>query len=82
MRSFQWGHVTKYEDIPKWLMRLMPCTTNLDALDKENQLDHIRYRVQHEIDIAQEEGLEETGMSRAEYQNAIKFMQATGGLLK
>lgn len=78
-REFKWDASTKYEDMPKWLLKLIPGTADMDALDEENQFDHIRYRVQHEVDIAEEEGLEETGMSSKEYRDAIKFLGATGG---
>ena len=82
MKIFEWAVDTKLKDIPKWLNKLIPSTTNFDQLDEENQFDHVRFRVMHEIDITEEEGIEETGMTKTEYKNAIKFMEATGGRLK
>lgn len=75
-RTFTWDANTKQEDMPAWLRKLIPSTANLDDLDCENQFDHIIYRVQHEIDIADEEGLEETGMNLQEYKNAKKFINS------
>lgn len=78
-RAFAWDKDTKYEDMPKWLRKLMPGTTDLDALDEEDQFSHIRYRVQHEVDIHEEEGPEQTGMTAKEYRDGINFLIATGG---
>ena len=77
VKKFQWDANTKEQDMPKWLSQLIPATANMDGLDETNQFDHIRYRVQHEIDIYEEEGPEESGMSRKEYRDALKFMEAT-----
>ena len=82
MKQFKWDEQTKLEDAPKWLARLIPSTTDFDQLDEDNQFDHVRFRVMHEIDITEEEGFEQTGMTKKEYRDAIKFMEATGGRLK
>lgn len=82
MKTFTWDQTTKYEDMPKWLRKLLPPYTNIDDLDNENQFEHIRYRVQHEVDIHEEEGPEQTGMTAKEYRDGIKFMVATGGRMR
>lgn len=80
-KTFTWDKNTKYEDLPKWLIKLMPPYTNLDALDEDNQMAHIRYRVQHEIDICEEEQDGYDDMTKKEYRDAVKFMASTGGRL-
>jgi len=80
-KTFEWNKDTKLADIPSWLRKLMPDTTNLDALDEVDQFSHIRYRVQHEVDIHEEEGPQQTGMTQKEYRDAIRFLEATGGRL-
>ena len=76
-KPFKWDETTRYEDIPSTLRKLIPASTNLDALDEVNQIDHVRYRVQHENDIAEEEGLDEVGMSPQELTRARRFLILT-----
>jgi len=80
-RQFTWDENTKETDMPTWLKRLIPGSAHLDGLDEENQFAHVRFRVQHEVDIYEEEGAEESGMTRKEYRDAIRFLEATGGRL-
>jgi len=80
-KTFAWDATTKWDDMPKWLVKLIPPGADFDQLDETNQFDHVRFRIQHEIDIAEEEGLEEADITPAQLRNAIKFMIATGGRL-
>ena len=77
MKKFNWSENTKYEDIPISLIKLIPDCTNLDALDEINQVEHIRFRVQHEIDIVDEEGFEGLDITQREYNNGLNFLQLT-----
>lgn len=52
--TFTWDENTKWEDMPKWLANLIPSTADFDRLDAENQFEHIRFRVMHEIDITEQ----------------------------
>ena len=77
MRTFKWNRETKLDSIPGWLFKLIPPTTCLDELDKDDQFNHVRYRVQHEIDIFDEEGQDYSGMTLKQYRDAKKFLDAT-----
>ena len=82
LKTFAWDKNTKWDDMPKWLVKLIPPGADFDQLDEKDQFSHIRFRVMHEIDIAEEEGLEEAEITPAQLRNAIKFMEATGGRIR
>lgn len=75
MKKFIWNKDTKLKDIPNYIFKLMPNTTNLDQLDEENQIEHIIFRVQHEIDIYEEQYYDDGAISKKEYNNAKKFIK-------
>ena len=81
MKILKWNKETKLTNLPKCYRRLIPPTADLEELDEHNQMDHVRFRVMHEIDITDEEGIEETGITWDEYRNAKRFMRLTGGVL-
>ena len=77
MKKFNWNENTKYEEMPLSLIKLIPDCTNLDDLDGINQVEHVRFRVQHEIDIVDEEGFDGLDIIQKEYLNALKFIKLT-----
>ncbi len=78
-RTFVWDKDTKLSDLPKWLTKLMPPYTDLDGLDDINQIDHVRFRVLHEIDIHEEKQEGYDDMTKTQYRKALEFLEATGG---
>jgi hypothetical protein len=75
--KFEWNKDTKLEDLPQHIKQLIPSGTCPDELDSDFQVEHVRFRVQHEIDITDEEGPEETGITPREYRNAKRFLRLT-----